>query len=56
VPDDIDEFLKRVLKNHRKLIIPIDNDAGGRKQGLKKAQKAHACGINHIRILDLATV
>ena len=56
LPDDIDEFLKRMLKNDRKLIIPIDNDDGGREQGQKKANKAHACGIKHIRIFDLATV
>jgi putative DNA primase/helicase len=56
LPSDIDEYLKCIIKNGRKLIIPIDNDAAGRKQGLKKAEKAHACGIKHIRIFDPATV
>jgi Protein of unknown function (DUF3987) len=56
LPDDIDEYLKRILRDDRTLIIPIDNDVGGRQQGLKKAQKADACGIKHIRIFDPATV
>ena len=56
MPDDIDEYLKRILKDERKLIILIDNDVGGRKQGQDKAKKAHACGIKHIRIFDPATV
>jgi hypothetical protein len=56
VPDGIDEYLKRILKDERKLIILIDNDVGGRKQGQDKAKKAHACGIKHIRIFDPATV
>jgi Protein of unknown function (DUF3987) len=56
LPDDIDNFLKRIFNDHRKLIIPIDNDAAGRKQGLKKAEKAHACGIKHICIFNPATV
>jgi hypothetical protein len=55
LPDDIDEYLKRILRDDRTLIIPIDNDVGGRQQGLKKAQKAYACGINQIRIFDPAT-
>jgi putative DNA primase/helicase len=56
LPDDIDEYLKHILNDERTLIIPIDNDEGGRKQGQKKANRAHACGINHIRIFDLTTV
>jgi hypothetical protein len=56
LPSDIDEYLKRIIKNDRKLIIAIDNDIAGRKQGLKKAEKAHACGIKHIRIFDPAAV
>jgi putative DNA primase/helicase len=56
LPDDIDEYLKRIFKDDRKLIIAVDNDDGGRKQGLKKEEKAHACGIKHIRIFDPASI
>jgi hypothetical protein len=56
VPNDIDEYLKRIVKHDGTLIIPIDNDVAGRKQGQKKARKAHTCGIKHVRIFDIATV
>ena len=59
LPDHIDKYLKRlkrILKDDRKLIIPVDNDVGGRRQGQDKAKKAHACDIKHIRIFDPATV
>ena len=56
LPNHIDKYLKRILKDDRKLIIPVDNDVGGRRQGQAKAKKAHACGIKHIRIFDPATV
>lgn len=56
VPTEIDEYLKRIFRRDSTLIIPIDNDVGGRRQGQEKANKAHACGIKHIRIFDPATV
>ena len=56
VPNDIDEYLKHIFKHDSTLIIAIDNDVGGRKQGQKKARKAHTCGIKHVRIFDIATV
>ena len=56
LPNHIDKYLKRYLNDDRKLIIALDNDVGGRRQGQDKAKKAHACGIKHIRIFDPATV
>jgi Protein of unknown function (DUF3987) len=50
LPDGVDRYLK--MLTGRKLIITADNDTPGREHAQKKAQLAHACGVEHIRIFD----
>ncbi len=51
LPDEVDQYLKSLTGT---LVIPIDNDDPGRTHGRKKAERARACGVERIRILDLA--
>ena len=50
LPDEVDHYLKHLTR--RVLVILADNDAPGRAHGQKKAKRAHACGVEQIRIFD----
>jgi hypothetical protein len=52
LPDRVDLLLSKIQPG-RLLIIPADNDAPGRSHAQKKAELAHAAGVERIRIFDV---